>query len=163
MFEITQVTSSDFERIWPIIKSVAERGDTYTYDINLDQNDAKSFWLDSPRQTYMVTEGSDVLGIYYLKTNQLGGGNHVCNCAYMVSTKARGKGIATLMCQHSQEVALQLGYKAMQFNFVVSTNKGAIRLWEKLGFDKVGRLPRAFNHPKDGYVDALVMYKWLAD
>ena len=79
----------------------------------------------------------------------------------MVSPKARVKGLATAMCEHSQKVAIELGYKAMEFNFVISTNQDAIRLWSKLGFDTVGHLPRAFNHPKKGYVDALVMYKWL--
>jgi ribosomal protein S18 acetylase RimI-like enzyme len=79
----------------------------------------------------------------------------------MVSSAARGRGLATAMCEHSQEVAKELGYRAMQFNFVAATNKGAIRLWKKLGFEIVGRLPKAFFHPANGYVDALVMYKWL--
>ena len=96
-----------------------------------------------------------------MKINQAGPGNHVCNCGYMVSHLARGKGLATSMCEHSQEVARELGYKAMQFNFVASSNEGAVRLWDKLGFRTVGRLPNAFNHPVKGYVDALVMYKWL--
>ncbi|NWO06960.1 MAG: GNAT family N-acetyltransferase, partial [Alteromonadaceae bacterium] len=97
-----------------------------------------------------------------IKTNQSGPGQHVCNCGYMVSANARGKGIATQMCEHSQKIALELGYKAMQFNFVASTNVGAVGLWNKLGFENVGCLPKAFLHPKKGYVDALVMYKWLA-
>lgn len=79
----------------------------------------------------------------------------------MVSSLARGKGLATTMCEHSQKVAVELGYKAMQFNFVASSNEGAVRLWGKLGFDTVGRLPNAFDHPNLGYVDALVMFKWL--
>lgn len=83
------------------------------------------------------------------------------NCGYMVSSEARGKGFATVMCEHSQQIAKELGYKAMQFNFVASSNEGAIRLWTKLGFEIVGKLPRAFNHPAKSYVDALVMYKWL--
>ena len=85
----------------------------------------------------------------------------ICNCGYMVPAQARGKGVASAMCEHSQEIARELGYKAMQFNFVVSSNTGAVRLWNKLGFETVGRLPRAFLHPAQGYVDALVMYKWL--
>jgi len=79
----------------------------------------------------------------------------------MVSSSARGRGFATAMCKHSQKIAKELGYKAMQFNFVASNNQGAVRLWGKLGFETVGRLPKAFNHPASGYVDALVMYKWL--
>jgi len=96
-----------------------------------------------------------------IKTNQAGPGSHVCNCGFMLSSKAGGKGLATAMCEYSQQVARELGYKAVQFNFVASTNEGAIRLWAKLGFETVGNLPKAFNHPAKGYVDALVMYKWL--
>ncbi len=109
----------------------------------------------------MFEEDGKVLGTYYLKTNQQGPGDHVCNCGYMVSTAARERGLATAMCEHSQSIARELGYKAMQFNFVASSNEGAVRLWNKLGFETVGRLPKAFNHPSKGYVDALVMYKWL--
>ena len=79
----------------------------------------------------------------------------------MVAASARGRGLATVMCEHSQQVAVELGYQAMQFNFVASSNEGAVRLWQKLGFEIVGRLPRAFQHPRQGFVDALVMYKWL--
>ncbi|MDX8387847.1 MAG: GNAT family N-acetyltransferase [Ghiorsea sp.] len=117
--------------------------------------------MSNPRKTFVVEENGKILGTYYIKTNQAGPGKHVCNCGYMVSAVARGKGLATLMCEHSQSVAVEMGYKVMQFNFVASTNEGAIRLWNKLGFQTVGNLPKAFEHPVKGYVDALVMYKWL--
>ena len=115
----------------------------------------------TPTDVAVFEDGDQVLGTYYIKTNQAGPGDHVCNCGYMVSSTARGRGLATAMCEHSQEIARKLGYKAMQFNFVASSNEGAVRLWIKLGFAVVGRLPKAFNHPSKGYVDALVMYKWL--
>ena len=102
-------------------------------------------------------------GTYYLKTNQDGPGKHVCNCGYMVIGKARGRGLAQKMCMHSQGIAAEMGYRAMQFNFVASSNEIAVSLWKKLGFDIVGTLPRAFNHPTLGLIDAFVMYKWLAD
>ena len=102
------------------------------------------------------------MGTYYLKANQSGPGSHVCNCGYMVSSRARAKGVATFMCEHSQDIALSLGYKAMQFNCVVSTNNAAVQLWQKLGFETVGRLPGAFNHARLGFVDAFVMFKWLS-
>src|SRR5690606_26260137 len=102
-----------------------------------------------------------ILGTYFIKNNQDGPGDHVCNCGYMVASAARGRGLATAMCEHSQRIARQLGYLAMQFNLVVSTNERAVQLWSRLGFATVGRLPRAFRHPTLGFVDALVMYKWL--
>ena len=158
---IREAQKEDWNSIWPIFNEIVVAGDTYAYEANSTNEQAKVIWLDAPRKTYVFEENGDILGTYYLKTNQAGAGKHVCNCGYMVASSARGKGLATLMCEHSQRVAIELGYKAMQFNFVACSNEGAIRLWGKLGFETVGRLPKAFNHPSKGYVDALVMYKWL--
>lgn len=158
---IREATQNDFEQIWPIFHETVSLGETYTFDRDTTKSDASKIWMDIPQKTFVYEESGIILASYYLKTNQAGPGNHVCNCGYIVSSKARGKGLATALCEHSQKIALELGYKAMQFNFVVSTNVGAIRIWEKLGFETVGRLPKAFNHPIGGYVDALVMYKWL--
>jgi len=158
---IREATENDFDAIWPIFNEIVSMGETYAYPRDTTKEEALKIWLEIPRKTYVVEEDDRILGTYYLRTNQAGPGNHVCNCGYMVSSKARGKDLATAMCEHSQKMALELGYKAMQFNFVVSSNEGAVRLWHNLGFKTVGRLPRAFNHPTKGYVDALVMYKWL--
>ena len=158
---IREAAQRDFDAIWPIFTDVVSRGDTYAYPPDLSKEAASKYWLEMPRKTYVVEAGNKVLGTYFIKTNQEGPGSHVCNCGYMVAADERGKGLAKHMCEHSQKVAVDLGYKAMQFNCVVSTNASAVRLWIKLGFATVGRLPKAFNHPQQGYVDALVMYKWL--
>ncbi len=158
---IREATQEDFDQIWPFFRDIAAAGETYAYSRDTTKEEARKLWMKAPRRTYVVEDGGKVLGTYYIKTNQAGPGDHVCNCGYMVSPAARGRGLATRMCKHSQDVARELGYKAMQFNFVASTNEGAVRLWNKLGFATVGRLPRAFRHPSHGYVDALVMYKWL--
>ncbi len=159
--QIHQATQDDFNKLWPIFQEVIQAGETYPYAQNTSKDEARSRWMDEPRRTYVVVEDNAVLGSYYIKTNKGGPGSHVCNCGYMVSSAARGKGLATAMCEHSQQVALELGYKAMQFNFVASSNEGAVYLWNKLGFETVGRLSKAFRHPTLGYVDALLMYKWL--
>ena len=159
--KIREATREDFDAIWPIFHEVVSRADTYGYATDITKEQAFRLWMEMPRLTFVAEEDGQVLGSYYLKTNQGGPGDHVCNCGYMVSSSARGRGIATAMCQHSQRIAKALGYKAMQFNFVASTNAGAVKLWTKLGFETVGRLPKAFRHPAQGYVDALVMYKWL--
>lgn len=159
---IREATREDFDQIWPIFHEIVAAGETYTYPRDTTQEQALKIWLESPSKTFVCEEDGRILGTYFIKTNQTGAGDHVCNCGYMVSSAARGRGVASAMCEHSQAIARQLGYKAMQFNFVVSSNAGAVRLWHKLGFVTVGRLPRAFRHPSRGYVDALVMYKWLA-
>ena len=158
---IREATEEDFDLIWPIFRGVVSAGDTYGYPPETTKEEAINIWLVVPRKTFVFEEDGRIFGTYYLKTNQAGPGSHVCNCGYMVSSTARGKGLATAMCKHSQEIAHDMGYKAMQFNFVASSNEVAVRLWKKFGFEVVGRLPKAFQHPVDGYVDALVMYKWL--
>ena len=158
---IREAAEKDFDEIWPIFHEIVSAGETYAYHKDTTKEQALDIWLNKPEKTFVAEENNSILGTYYIKTNQEGPGSHVCNCGYMVSSKARGRGLATSMCEHSQEVAKALGYKAMQFNFVASSNEGAVRLWKKLGFETVGKLPKAFNHPSKGYVDALVMYKWL--
>lgn len=120
-------------------------------------------WCDSSAASFVAEEGGRTIGTYYIKANAAGGGAHVCNCGYVTSTAAQGRGIARAMCLHSQDQARALGYKAMQFNMVLASNVGALALWHKLGFETVGVLPRVFDHPSRGLVDAHVMYKWLAD
>lgn len=159
--KLREATREDFDQIWPIFLEIAAAGETYAYPRDITKPQAQELWMDAPRKTYVFEEDGKILGTYYIKSNQAGPGDHVCNCGYMVSSAARGRGLATAMCEHSQGIAKELGYKAMQFNFVASSNEGAVKLWNKLGFATVGRLPKAFHHPSAGYVDALVMYKWL--
>ena len=159
---IVEAKDSDFDGIWNIFKEVIQKGDTYAYPVNTTKDDAYDIWFKKPHKCYVYKENDEVIGTYYIKPNQPGQGKHVCNCGYMVSSKHRGKGVATKMCEHSQKVAIELGYKAMQFNFVASSNKTAFRLWKKLGFEKVGVLPKAFKHPDLGYIDAFVMFKELS-
>lgn len=158
---IRVATEKDIDGIWPIFQEIVSAGETYAFPRDTDRDGALDLWIRQPRRTFVFESSGDALGTYYIKTNQPGQGGHVCNCGYMVASNARGRGIAETMCRHSQEIAISMGYKAMQFNLVVSTNVGAVRLWERLGFETVGRLPKAFRHPSQGYVDALVMYKWL--
>ena len=158
---IREAVEEDFDSIWPIFHEIVSAGETYAYRPDTSRKEAETLWMTLPRKTFVAEAEGEILGTYYIRTNHAGPGDHVCNCGYMVSSRARGKGLATAMCRHSQEIAYQLGYRAMQFNFVASSNEVAVRLWKKLGFDVVGRLPKAFNHPAMGYIDALVMYKWL--
>lgn len=151
----------DAAAILSIIRPTIRAGETYTLDSDMSDADALAYWLGPDKETFVAEDGGQVLGTYYMKPNQAGGGAHVCNCGYMTAADASGKGVARGMCEHSIEHARARGYRAMQFNFVVSTNERAVRLWRSLGFEIVGRLPLAFNHPTHGYVDALVMFQPL--
>ena len=159
--EIREATEQDFDSIWPIFREIASTGETYAYDRSTPRDEAFELWMEYPRKTFVFEENGEILGTYYIVTNHSGPGDHVCNCGYMVSSNARGKGLATSMCEHSQEIAKLMGYKAMQFNSVVSTNEVAIELWKKLGYKIIGTIPRAFKHKKLGFVDSYIMHKEL--
>jgi L-amino acid N-acyltransferase YncA len=158
---IRPADSSDDDAIWSILEPTMRTGETYTLPQDMEREQALAYWFSSGHTVFVADEGGEVLGTYYLRANQQGGGNHVSNCGYMAAAKASGRGVATAMCAHSLEYARSLGFRAMQFNFVVSSNLPAIHLWQKFGFATVGRLPGAFLHPSLGYVDALVMYRTL--
>lgn len=152
---------ADQPAVWQIIGPTIRAGETYALDAAMTEDEALAYWFGPDRETFVAEEKGEILGTYYLRTNQPGGGAHVCNCGYMTSVAATGRGVARRMADHSLNRARERGFRAMQFNFVVSTNVRAIRLWESLGFAIVGRLPGAFRHPDHGYVDALVMYQSL--
>ncbi|MEF1309226.1 GNAT family N-acetyltransferase [Vibrio mytili] len=160
---IREITQSDFVSFWPTFSAIIQAQETYAFDADMTLDQAFRLWCEMPLKTYVYAENDQVLGSYYIKPNAMGPSRHVCNCGYMVSNAARGKGIARLMCEHSQQVAVDLGFKAMQFNSVVSTNEVAVNLWQKLGFKIVGTLPNAYQHGQLGLVDCYVMYKWLRD
>jgi L-amino acid N-acyltransferase YncA len=161
VFNIRKAESRDAAEIGGIIVPVIREGATYTLDPNMSEVEAVAYWMAPEKETFVAEQDGVVLGTYYMRPNQAGGGQHVCNCGYMTSAAATGRGIARRMCEHSLEHARSQGYRAMQFNFVVSTNERAVRLWQSLGFEIIGRLPAAFKHPSAGYVDAFVMYQQL--
>lgn len=158
---IRLMTREDFPAFWPTFQSIVQAGETYAFDQDLSLEQGYRLWCETPSETWVAEAESELLGSYYIKPNARGPGNHVCNCGYMIAERARGRGLARKLCEHSQERALRLGFQAMQFNSVVATNAIAVALWEKLGYKRVGILPRAFNHPSQGLVDCYVMYKWL--
>jgi ribosomal protein S18 acetylase RimI-like enzyme len=151
----------DHDAIWRILEPTIRAGATYALPREMNQAEAIAYWTGPDRETFVAEEDGRLLGTYYLRSNLLGGGAHVANCGYMTASDATGRGVARRMCEHSLQHARDRGLRAMQFNVVVSTNERAIRLWQSLGFETVGRLPLAFEHPRGGYIDALVMFRAL--
>jgi L-amino acid N-acyltransferase YncA len=155
---IRPANPADYDAIWSILEPVFRTGETYTLPRDITREEALAYWFAPGNQVFVAEEDGETLGTYYLRVNQRGGGSHVGNCGYMTAAHATGKGIARSMCLHSKELAKQQGFRAMQFNFVVSTNERAVRLWQSLGFAIVGTLPQTFRHPHSGFVDAYVMF-----
>ena len=156
---IRPAADRDKDAIWAILEPMIRRGETYTLPRDMTRQQAMEFWFAPENETFVWEADGSVLGAYFLRANQRGGGSHVANCGYVTATAAEGQGIARAMCLHSLERARERGFLAMQFNFVVSTNTRAVELWKRLGFEIVGRLPGAFHHPDLGLVDAYVMYR----
>ena len=159
MVEIREATAGDRDAIWDIFREVVAARDTYAFDPGMSRHDALGYWFQADTRTYVAESRGRILGTYILRPNQSGGGSHVANAAFMVAPDARGQGIGRAMAEHCLSEARLLGFRAMQFNFVVSTNDSAVRLWQKLGFKIVGTLPGAFHHPEKGYVDVYVMFR----
>lgn len=161
MSVIRIATPADQEAIWAILEPTIQAGETYTLPRDLSRDKALAYWFGPGHEVFVAEEDGQILGTYFIQANQKGGGDHVANCGYMTASRATGRGIARGMCAHSLEHAKSRGFRAMQFNFVVSTNERAVRLWQSFGFEIAGRLPGAFRHPSAGFVDALVMYRNL--
>jgi ribosomal protein S18 acetylase RimI-like enzyme len=159
---IRLATDDDKDAIWAILEPMIRRGETYTLPREMNKVPALEFWFGAGNETFVWEDSGAILGTYFLRANQRGGGAHVANCGYVTATGGEGRGIARSMCLHSLQRARERGFRAVQFNFVVSTNERAVKLWRDLGFEIVGRLPGAFQHPEHGFVDALVMYKLLS-
>lgn len=163
MVKIVAIEAGHWPDVWRILEPVFRAGETYPYAMDISESAARKTWIDAPRATYVALgDGDAVLGTFYIKPNQPTLGAHVCNCGYVVDPAARGQGVAAKMCVASQVEALKLGFSAMQYNLVVSTNKSAVALWQRQGFSVVGNLPKAFKHARLGLVDAFVMYKELS-
>ena len=158
---IRPAEDSDSDAIWAILEPMIRAGDTYTLSSSMSRDEALTYWRGPGHEVFVAQEQSGILGTYFVQANQRGGGSHVANCGYVTATRATGRGVARTMCQHSLDHARSRGFTAMQFNFVVSTNERAAKLWQHLGFEIVGRLPGAFRHPTKGLVDAFVMYRVL--
>jgi ribosomal protein S18 acetylase RimI-like enzyme len=158
---IRPATDADKDTIWNVIEPIIRAGETYTLPRNMDKEGALAYWFSADREVFVAEDGGEIVGTYCLQANQKGGGAHVANCGYMTAVSATGRGVARAMCAHSLDRARERGFRGMQFNFVISTNERAVRLWQSLGFEIVGTLPKAFLHPTLGYVDAYVMYRDL--
>lgn len=158
---IREASDKDYDALWEIFSWVIQTGDTFVFSPQTPKEDLSKYWLAPSMRTYVLEDGHQILGSYFIKPNQVDLGSHVANCGYMVHPDARGKGIGGLLCEHSIQTAKQLGYLALQYNIVVSTNQAAVRLWKKHGFEIIGTIPKAFNHQSLGYVDAYVMFREL--
>jgi ribosomal protein S18 acetylase RimI-like enzyme len=158
---IRPATPADDDALWRILEPTFRAGETYPIPRDVSRAEALAYWRNAGHAVFVAEQGGEIVGTYYLRANNKGGGAHVANCGYMVAADAMGRGVARAMCAHSLDEARSRGFAAMQFNFVISSNTRAVMLWQRCGFEICGMLPGAFEHPELGKVDALVMFRRL--
>ncbi len=156
---IRPAVADDRSTIWALLEPVLRAGETYPLPRDWPESEALAFWMNPRHEVHVAETDGRIVGTYFLRANHEGGGSHVANCGYMTAAGSSGRGVGRAMCAHSLDRARAREFRAVQFNFVVSTNARAVRLWQHLGFEIVGRLPGAFHHPIEGYVDVYVMYR----
>ena len=159
--DVKKITEDDFDEVWTLIKKIITKGDTYVFSPETKKNQMLSYWCSKSNHTYIVQNDGKLVGTFLIKDNQPGLGSHIANAAFMTEPDETGKGVGRLMSEFALKEAKNLGYSAMQFNFVVKSNSRAIRLWKKLGFLVIGEVPEAFNHATEGLTNALIMYRKL--
>ena len=159
--QIRPAINADRGAIWNIFHEIIAAGDTYAFDPQMPREEALAYWFRADTHTYVAEEDGGVVGTYILRRNQSGPGSHVANAAFMVARDAEGAGVGRRMAEHCLSEARRMGFRSMQFNFVISTNESAVRLWQDLGFRIIGTLPDAFRHARKGLVDAYVMFRLL--
>ncbi len=160
MIKLRSATKTDEDALWAMLEPVIRAGETYTFPRDMTRDAALSYWLADAHEVFVAADGAP-LGTYIIRENNPGGGAHVCNCAFITSPAAQGKGVARAMLDHALTRARERGFRAMQFNFVIASNTRAVALWQANGFEIVGRLPGVFDHPAQGLVDAFVMHRTL--
>lgn len=161
MLEIRKAVEADKPQVWKIIESVISTGDTYIFYPNSPQEKMLAYWFSNEKKTYVALSENKIVGTFFLKDNQPDLGSHIANAGYMVAPEAKGKRIGKAMAEFSFEEAKRIGYRAMQFNFVVKSNEVAVKLWQNLGFEIIGEIPEAFQHAENGLTNALIMYRKL--
>ena len=157
--KIRPATESDRGAIWEIFREVIAAGETYPIEPDIPRDQALTYWFKHKAHVCVAESDGKIVGSYTVHQNQAAGGAHVANAAFIVAKDARGQGIGRAMGEHCLKEARRVGFRAMQFNFVISTNESAVKLWRELGMKIVGTLPGAFKHPTRGYVDVYVMYQ----
>ncbi|MGW6897165.1 MULTISPECIES: GNAT family N-acetyltransferase [unclassified Streptomyces] len=160
---IREAVIEDWPAIWPFFHEIVAAGETFTYPLELGEDDARDWWLlKEPNRTVVaVDDEGTVLGTAKMNNNHMGNGRHIASASYMVAPEHSGQGVGRALCVYTVEWARSAGFRAMQFNAVVETNHYAVRLYRSLGFEILGTLPEGFNHPKHGFVGLHIMHRAL--
>lgn len=143
----------DMIRIW---NEVVEAGIAFPQEEFLTEETGSSFFASQSYTAVAEIDGK-VKGLYILHPNNVGRCGHICNASYAVSSDARGKHIGEQLVTDCLKMGRELGFKVLQFNAVVESNIHARHLYERLGFQQLGTIPRGFRM-KDGHYENICPY-----
>ena len=160
---IREAEPADWESIWPFLREIVREGESYAYDPDMSEREARDMWMiGAPgRTTVAVDAGGTILGTANMYANRPGPGAHVASASFMVDPRRWARGVGRALGEDMIGWAERAGFRAIQFNAVVETNERAVALWRSLGFEIVGTVPEAFRHPEHGYVGLHVMHRRL--
>ena len=163
-WHLTEATAEDFAAVKEIFLHVVDEGETYSYERDeLTDEWIRNYWLKKTVTTLVARIDGKVVGVCAIRLNRTGRGNHIANASYIVHHDHRGIGIGHALGHESLKMAKEKGFKAMQFNYVVSTNAKAVALWQSLGFSIIGTMPQGYRHARHGLVDVYMMHRFLEE
>ncbi|PFG32424.1 GNAT family N-acetyltransferase [Sanguibacter antarcticus] len=156
-------TDDDWPEIFAFYSAIMAEGRTYAFPEGQTLDEARPWWMEQPPgRTVVAIEGQQISGSAKMGANRPGRGGHVATASFLVDPPHQGKGIGRALGEHVVEWARKEGYRGIQFNAVVEVNRPAVHLWKSLGFEVIGTVPEAFDHPDDGMVGLHVMHLKLA-
>jgi L-amino acid N-acyltransferase YncA len=160
---IRDATADDWPAIWSFLHGIIAAGETFSWDRDVTEEQARAMWLQEPpgRTVVAVDAGGTVVGTAETHPNHGGPASHVANAGFMVDPAHEGRGIGRALAEHVVEQARADGYRAMVFNAVVETNTRAVGLWRSLGFEVLATVPEGFDHPAHGLVGLHIMHRKL--
>ena len=158
---IREASDSDHMIVLDLFRAIISEGETYIYTEDFSDEALNGIWFEAPNRAYVVEHEGTVIASFVIRPNKMGRGAHIANAAFIVQKNYQGKGIGRLMGEYAIDEAKRLGYRAMQFNIVVSTNIRSVSLWNRLGFRIIGTIPEGFDHKQLGLVDIYIMYRSL--
>lgn len=164
---IRDATLADWPEIWPFMREIARAGETYSWDQDVSEQDAREGWFrqqgpDSRGCTVVaVAPDGAIMGTAEMGPNHGGPASHVASASFMVDPAHARRGVGRALGAHIIARATGAGFRAMVFNAVVETNVAAVTLWRALGFAVLTTIPEGFQHPVHGYVGLHIMYRRL--
>lgn len=160
--DIRPATDQDWPQIYPSYAAIMAEGKTYPFPERQTLEEARPWWMEQPPGRTVVAVREDaIVGSAKMGPNRPGRGSHVATASFLVDPAWQGRGVGRALGEYVLDWCRAAGFASIQFNAVVESNAPAVHLWQSLGFQIIGTVPAAFDHPEDGLVGLHVMFRYL--